>query len=126
MFILFGVMLLAVLSQNRTNTLKNEGKQDYLFYMMVVVWLCLFAGLRTSYNDTFTYIASYNDPADTPDLAGYFARLNTYSIGDNPAFHFLSGIIKCGFLRGSVHSHGENKRGKQNDHQRAGPRVFSF
>ena len=94
MLILLGVMFFATLSQNRTNTLKSQNKQDYLFYMIVLVWLCLFAGLRTSYNDTFTYIASYNDPVDTPNLAGYFARFNTYSIGDNPAFGFFNAIMK--------------------------------
>ena len=92
---LLGVMLLAQLSQNRTNALKEEGKKDYLFYTIVLIWLCLFAGLRTSYNDTISYVGDYLNPVTTPDLNGFFKyQFKDITIGDNPAFMFLNSLMK--------------------------------
>lgn len=73
-------MLLAELYERNS---KIDSKNKSLFYIIVVI-LVLFAGLRVRYNDTATYIDSYNN----------MNQEISWLIGDNPAFQITNMILK--------------------------------
>lgn len=82
-------MLLANLyERNSKKELTNLGyryvSKDKIFYVCIVVVLVLFSGLRIRYNDTATYIYSYNI------MSGGISWI----IGDNPAFQLINKIMK--------------------------------
>lgn len=67
-------------------------RKDYILYFILVVVLTFFVGLRTRYNDTATYIESYEYliSAKTP----IFEDINILKIGGNPGFMVMCKILK--------------------------------
>lgn len=65
--------------------------KDAFFYTIMAVILIVFAGLRTRYNDTRTYLQGY----DMMDITGTVSDAVTdWSIGANPGFVLLNSILK--------------------------------
>ena len=60
-------------------------------YVLLVVILILFSGLRTSYNDTFNYMNGYRK---APELAEFLSTLNFRMIFTNPLFNFYESTLK--------------------------------
>ena len=78
----------------------NHIKQDYdrkehFFLVLMIIFMSLFAGLRTDYNDTFTYKQIYNAIPKNVDL---FEGINWLDLGDNPGFMFTNRVlVRLGF-----------------------------
>lgn len=70
-------------------------RKEWFFYAMVSIGLILFAGLRTGYNDTFTYQYGYKLIKDNIER---YSELNWLKIGENPGFIFVQRLmIQAGF-----------------------------
>ena len=70
-------------------------RKDRVFFFIMAVAMILFAGLRTAYNDTFTYKQIYNAIPKNVDL---FEGLNWLALGDNPGFMFTNRVlVRLGF-----------------------------
>ena len=86
LWVVFAVtMLLSYLSEKQTLTIR--GKRSYMssfLLLVLVVIMSLHCGLRTAYNDTFTYIRSFQ-AAPTP--AEYLA--NGVKLTENPLFYLM-------------------------------------
>lgn len=65
-------------------------RKERLFYTIMSIGLILFAGLRTYYNDTQTYILGYNQLKNRTDLPG---GINWLKIGDNPGFIYVQYLL---------------------------------
>lgn len=88
-------MVLAYISEQNTKATITAGYRysvwhDWVYIALVVV-LTLFAGLRTSYNDTGNYIRIFNELPGVSDFL--FDSVNMNLLG-NPLFYFLANIIK--------------------------------
>ena len=59
--------------------------------ILLIVYLSLFAGLRTGYNDTYTYMSSYKAMQPFPDILTGFS----WKLGDNPGFVLLNSLMKA-------------------------------
>lgn len=62
----------------------QEQRRDF-FYILILVILIAFAGLRTKYNDTEVYIQNYEDLGDR-DIGEYFSDPDSWKPGKNPGF----------------------------------------
>lgn len=96
LLILFGVsMCLAYCSQNKILVfpLTQKHKLDIPFILLVII-LSLFCGLRTDYNDTYLYISSFNS---CKTLKAYLD--SSPSLTENPLFY----AYQC-FFRYSISS----------------------
>lgn len=92
---LFSIILAVFSEMNsiyKTNEFGNRVyiKKDYFFYTILTIGLILFAGLRTFYNDTITYIQGYN----TFDINTSLLEKVSVKLGDNPGFNLVSYIFK--------------------------------
>lgn len=65
-------------------------RKERLFYFIMSVGLILFAGLRTGYNDTGTYLFGYNQLSQNED---WFQQIHWLKIGDSPGFAFVQGLM---------------------------------
>ena len=65
-------------------------KKDRFWYAIMAVCLILFAGLRTDYNDTGTYLEGYQKYRD--GLYSY-ENIDWLSIGNNPGFVYVMGLM---------------------------------
>lgn len=65
-------------------------RKERLFYFIMSVGLILFAGLRTGYNDTGTYLFGYNQLSQNED---WFQQIDWLKIGDSPGFVFVQGMM---------------------------------
>lgn len=63
---------------------------NYGIVILLIAYLSLFAGLRTGYNDTYTYMSSYKTMAAFPDILTDFS----WKLGDNPGFVLLNSLMK--------------------------------
>ena len=61
-------------------------------YMMVLIAIILFAGLRIEYNDTFNYWSRFAYRTGT--FADYWADANESGLLKNPAFNFYATFMK--------------------------------
>lgn len=91
-------LVLAHISEKNTKSIVESGQQysprkDWAFILLIVV-LVLFAGLRTSYNDTINYITGFND---APGVFEWIADSENYNPFTNPLFYFSQSIIKTIF-----------------------------
>lgn len=70
-------------------------KKERFFYCVMAIALILYAGLRTIYNDTYTYRSIYNTiPRDTSLMGG----IEWFKLGENPGFHFTNRVlVRLGF-----------------------------
>lgn len=66
-------------------------RKDRFFYTIMSIALILFCGLRTFYNDTYTYIMIYEAIPEGVDL---FEGLDWTKAGENPGFHFSLRILR--------------------------------
>lgn len=66
-------------------------KKDIIFTALLIIFLGIYCGLRTWYNDTVTYLQIYNYL--TPTLAN-FARDNTATYATGIGFAFVNSIMK--------------------------------
>lgn len=93
--ILAVALLLAYFSQRYTLRCLASGHDYYLWddraYLLLVVVLTLFAGLRTSYNDTYNYMRGFRN---APDLAAFFADPKSLNPLSNPLFYLLESTIR--------------------------------
>ena len=63
--------------------------------LLLILFLSFFAGLRTGYNDTYTYMSSYDEMTAFPDILNGFS----WELGDNPGFVLLNSIMKAAGFR---------------------------
>lgn len=69
----------------------NEKECDKLFTTALILYLGIFCGLRTWYNDTVTYIGMYESLTPTID---HFVEANTYSFAEGIGFAVLNSFMK--------------------------------
>lgn len=68
--------------------------KDWFFYSIVVIVLGVFAGLRTGYNDTGTYVEMYHATIDSMDkLTSLTDGLNWLKFGENPGFELVMRLM---------------------------------
>ncbi|MDO4189529.1 MAG: EpsG family protein, partial [Lachnospiraceae bacterium] len=90
---LYGIcFLLAILSNY--NSVYDQTEESYfykekVFFIILAIVAIIFAGLRTNYNDTYTYMESY----DLLKSSEVFENFN-YSIGSYPGFMLVQGLMK--------------------------------
>ena len=82
-------LALAYISEKNTKSIIESGQQysprkDWAFVLLVVV-LILFAGLRTNYNDTINYITMFNSAPGVMEWLSNYANYNPFT---NPLFYF--------------------------------------
>ena len=91
-------LALAYISEKNTKSIIESGQQysprkDWAFVLLVVV-LILFAGLRTSYNDTWNYVRGFND---APTVIEWISNVDNLNPFINPLFYFYESLIKTIF-----------------------------
>ena len=65
-------------------------RKERFFYIIMAIGLVLFAGLRTGYNDTYTYLYGYNTISRNPD---WKQQIDWMKIGENPGFVYVQGLL---------------------------------
>lgn len=86
-------LFMAILSHRYSDFDHIEGRyrrKEWLFYTIMSVAIILFAGLRTYYNDTYTYVLGFGQLYEKPER---YQNLDWLKIGDNPAFIFVQGLL---------------------------------
>lgn len=96
LFILLAVSLaLASISQRTTQALRSSGRRYSVWndpaYLLLVMILTFFAGLRTSYNDTANYITFFQSAPELPEFLSDAENWNPFT---NPLFYFYESVIK--------------------------------
>ena len=88
-------LVLAYISQQNTKATIAAGYRYSVWhdwaYLLLVVALCLFTGLRTNYNDTWNYVRGFNQ-ADT--LTVFLSNPDNLNPFKNPLFYFLQSAVK--------------------------------
>lgn len=92
---IFGIILAYVSDKRAIVELDSYGdrvyrKKDKLIFFIITVVLAIFVGLRTSYNDTNTYMNMYE--ALSPGISNLLTI--DLSLGSNPGFWVVNTIIK--------------------------------
>lgn len=88
-------LLLAYLSEQHTERCAAAGthydkRADWAYILLIIV-LTLFAGLRTNYNDTFAYMRGFRN---APNLADLISKPDSLKLLGNPLFHLMESAIK--------------------------------
>lgn len=91
-------LLLAYASERNTKLALAKGysytpRKDWAYVALVVV-LTLFAGLRTSYNDTWNYINGFNN---APGLSEFLSDPENFNPFLNPVFYLYQSALKTWF-----------------------------
>ena len=92
-------LVLAYISEQNTKAAIASGRRyvahkDWAYVLLVTI-LVLFAGLRTSYNDTTAYIRGFNE---APTLVEFLSDPENLNPFKNPLFYFYQSFLKtCGF-----------------------------
>ena len=83
---------LAFLSEKYTLAWKGRPSKvlNYTIVALLIAYLSLFAGLRTHYNDTGTYMRNFEALAAFPNVLSGFS----WKFGDNPGFALLNSLMK--------------------------------
>lgn len=91
-------LVLAYISERNTQAILASGHRYSVWhdwaYILLVVVLSLFAGLRTSYNDTGNYINAFYK---APEVSEWLNDPKNYNPFTNPLFYFYQSIIKTLF-----------------------------
>lgn len=89
---LSGLIIMIWSEKNSHYDYKNERYQYHEKVLYIIFWCCavVFAGMRTSYNDTAQYISTYNNIVVNN---GIFSNIE-WSLGEYPAFVLLENILK--------------------------------
>lgn len=91
-------LILAYISEKNTKAVLASGRRYVAYkdwaYVLLVVILVLFAGLRTSYNDTWNYISGFNN---APTLVEFFSDPKNLNPVTYPLFHIWQSAIKTWF-----------------------------
>ena len=87
-------MVLAYISEQNTKAAIADGRRysvrkDWAYVWLVAI-LVLFAGLRTSYNDTWNYIRIFNN---LPGVSDFFADSENLNLLGNPLFYLLANFL---------------------------------
>ena len=96
LLVIFAVaMVLAYISDRNTKALLASGKRytawsDWVYVLLVII-LVLFAGLRTSYNDTWNYIAGFKV---APTLFEFLAEPKNLNPFKNPLFYIYQSTLR--------------------------------
>lgn len=88
-------LVLAYISEKNTKAVLASGRRyvaykDWAFVLLVVI-LVLFAGLRTSYNDTGNYIWGFEQ---SPVLTEFFTDADNLNPFKNPLFYLYESFLK--------------------------------
>lgn len=65
-------------------------KKEWFFLCLMTIFMTLFVGLRTDYNDTHTYKQIYNNIPENVDV---LAGIDWLRLGDNPAYLFTNRVV---------------------------------
>lgn len=88
-------LVLAHISEQNTAAVLSTGRRYSVWndwaYILLVVVLSLFAGLRTNYNDTWNYVRGFNQVDNLTIFLSNPENLNPFS---NPLFNFLRSAIR--------------------------------
>lgn len=88
-------LILAYISEQNTRATLAAGHRYTLrgdwAYVLLVIVLTLFAGLRTRYNDTWNYISLYNQ---LPGLSAFCSNPENFHPLSNPLFYLILNILK--------------------------------
>ena len=90
-------IFLAILSHRRSEydpISMTYQKKEKLFYIILVIYMTLFVGLRTDYNDTRTYTDAYNMMEIGDTFNELFDGIEWLKLGENPGFEITSRILK--------------------------------
>ncbi len=68
----------------------QTNRRNRVCYFIICIAMSFFIGLRTFYNDTAVYIASYRQSQGFPEVLEGFSR----KLGDNPGFVLLNALFK--------------------------------
>lgn len=82
----------ASISQRRGCSMGSTGirNNEHLFYAMLICYMIVFAGLRTYYNDTHTYIKGFLNCSPFPQSLSVIS----WKIGEHPGYGLYISIIK--------------------------------
>lgn len=88
-------LVLAYISEQNTKAILASGHRYSVWhdwaYILLVTILVLFAGLRTSYNDTWNYMSAYKS---APDLRAFFSNAKNLNPFVNPLFYLYQSCLK--------------------------------
>lgn len=89
------VMFLAFMSHQMTDNCNRANCKyriidDYSYLLMLVIMI-FFAGLRTSYNDTWNYMDGF---IKAPGIKEYMSSPDAYNIFKNPLFYFFQSFLR--------------------------------
>lgn len=88
-------VVLAWFSEQKTREMQEKGQKYSVWkdhaYILLVTVLVLFAGLRTSYNDTGNYIREFST---APGLSEFLADSKNYNLFKNPLFYLYQSFLK--------------------------------
>lgn len=91
-------LILAYISDRNTKAVRAAGYHYSVWgdwaYIALVVILTLFAGLRTSYNDTWNYLNGVENTATIAEFLGNPDNLNPFKV---PLFNLYQSVIKTWF-----------------------------
>ena len=96
LLVIFAVaMVLAYISDRNTKAVIASGKRYTVWndwaYVLLVIILVLFAGLRTSYNDTGNYISGFNK---APMLLEFLLDSENLNPFKNPLFYVYQSALR--------------------------------
>lgn len=103
----FGTIILAYLSQRYYPVKADElsEKRHFMrdkadvFCVAIIVWMTLFNGLKTAYNDTWNYRYYFSTGANT--VIDFLESKDSFKLLENQGFYFLQTIVKQ--LTGNYH-----------------------
>ncbi len=88
-------LVLAYISEQNTKATIAAGHRYTVWhdwaYILLVTILVLFAGLRTSYNDTWNYISGFQN---APELGEWLSNTDNYNPFKNPLFTLYQSFLK--------------------------------
>ncbi len=88
-------LVLAYISEQNTKAALASGQRyvahkDWAYVLLVTI-LVLFAGLRTSYNDTWNYIRGFQNATS---ITEWISDIDSFSPFKNPLFTFYQSLLK--------------------------------